>query len=151
MRYGWTKRLGLTALVIAVVLGVDGADDPVVATPVTEMDFEWVDVFIDSGEVPLAAWQFELRGRYALSGVESGGDAAYPDPPAYDSRALSRDRVIVGDFSKADALPAGRIKVATLHVMVEKGVAPDYAVELMAAADADGTKFRAVIEVERGR
>lgn len=153
MHYGLIKRLGVIALVFAAVAGVGPGilGDSAGATPRSEIEFEWVDVWVDTGTTPLAAWQFELRGSYSLTGVEGGGDTAYPDPPHYDPAALSRDRVIVGDFSKAVAPPAGRIKVATLHVMIDKDVAPDYVAELMAVADGEGRKFTATIEIERGR
>ena len=55
--------------------------------------FITVDVFIDSGDTPLAAYQIDLKatsdgGRVLLAGIEGGEHAAFATPAFYDARAL---------------------------------------------------------------
>ena len=54
--------------------------------------FEVVDVFIDSGDVALGAWQVELRdtrGVAKISAIEGGDHPAFREAPRYDPAALS--------------------------------------------------------------
>lgn len=115
-----------------------------------------VDVFVDSGAAALAAWQVEVKlGAGAkLAGVEGGESAGvYAAPPSYDPAALMNDRVIIASFSLEDAakLPAGRVRVARLHVQLPGGaMSAAQAIErfeaaLQAAADAEGKKFEAKV------
>ena len=52
---------------------------------------EALDIHVDSGAAPLAAWQIELterNGRMTVVGVENGADAAFAEPPYYDRAAV---------------------------------------------------------------
>ncbi len=92
--------------------------------------FESVDVFVDSGPQPLAAYQFELTApaepgfQSVIVGVEGGEHAAYASPPYYDPKALQNDRIIIASFSLAEELPTGRTRVARLHMQVRPAPAP---------------------------
>lgn len=130
--------------------------------------FTTVDVFVDSGAAPLAAYQVEFKGHLAdglagavqLVGIEGGGGAsgaAYTDPPAYDPAALSQNRVVIADFSTAaaDKLPRGKARVARLHLRIEAPPAladakPTYAVTLIAAGSPDGAHIQATASVVEG-
>jgi hypothetical protein len=117
--------------------------------------FATVDVYIDSTE-PLAAWQFELgerRDTMQVVGIEGGESASFGDPPYYDRAAVERaaaDRIIVADFSLSppQSLPVGRTRVATVHVRLAGGAAPDYDVRLVAAGAADGRPIDAKISLD---
>jgi len=118
--------------------------------------FAVVDVYVESAE-PLAAWQFELaerRGRMQVVGIEAGGSTGFVEPPYYDRGAVGRgtaDRIIVADFSLQDAreLPAGRTRVARVHVRLDGATAaPDYELRLVAAGAADGRPIDAAISLE---
>ena len=64
--------------------------------------FEAIDVFIDSGDQPLAAWQLELSCHtkdVEIVGIEGGEHPAFKEPPFYDPRAMNNNRVILGAFS----------------------------------------------------
>lgn len=129
--------------------------------------FEAVDVFIDSGEAPLAAYQFEFKavfpddqpGRVRIVGIEGGAHPAFAKPPYYDPAALMHDRVVIAAFNTNNAgnLPTGRTRVARLHVQVigegrggEVGEAK-YLVELSVAANPEGANLPAVISTAPGK
>lgn len=134
-----------------------GAQDPGI-DPAQEADesaaprFGWVDVYLDSGTVRLAAYQVELAaetGAFQIVGIEGGEHAAFTEPPYYDPAALQHDRVILAAFSTDESLPAGRTRVARVHVRVE-GAAPQYVAVLIVAGDADGMRIPAEIQLEEG-
>ena len=122
------------------------------ASGLPQPSFGWVDVYIDSEDAPLAAYQFELAaesGDFKIVGIEGGEHAAFSAPPYYDPAALQHDRVIIAAFSTADELPTGRTRVVRVHVMVE-GDAPQYVATLAVAATADGSRIPVSIQLEEG-
>jgi hypothetical protein len=118
--------------------------------------FATVEVWIDSGDRPLAAWQVEViavasgQKNVQIVGVESGGAAGYAEPPYYDSAALMQGRIIVASFSMAKELPRGSTRVAVLHVRIEGGGEPEFASSLMAAATVDGVEIAGTVKIQRG-
>ena len=118
-----------------------------------EPRFVALDVVLDAAE-PVAAWQFELSDRnqtMTVVGVENGDSPAFDDAPYYDRDAVadgSADRIIVADFSlDADRLPSGRIRIATIHVMLEGGK-PDFALTLINATTRDGRRIDATVALQ---
>lgn len=112
--------------------------------------FAAVNVFVDPGDKPLAAYQFELTARTGspkLVGLEGGDHAAFKQPPYYDPRALLTDKVIVAAFSTAADLPRNKTRVATLMVRVPGSADPTYDARLTAAATADGARIDARLTV----
>ena len=66
---------------------------------------------------------------------------AFQRAPFYDREAVRRDeadRIIVADYSLAEVnrLPTGKIRVATVHLMLEAEA--DFELTLIAAATTDG-------------
>jgi hypothetical protein len=114
-----------------------------------------VDVFLDS-PMPVAAWQFELtetRGMMQVVGIENGESTVYGDAPYYDREAVrlgTADRIVVADFSLADEdqLPSGRIRVATVHVMLSGEAQPDFEVTLVTANSFGGQTIGAAISLD---
>jgi len=110
-----------------------------------------LDVYIDTPE-PLAAWQFELSAENAqmtVVGVENGDSNAFRDAPYYDREAVEAgraDRVVVADYSTSDSLPGGRIRVATIHVMLDGGE-PEFNLKLITATTREGQHLDASITV----
>ncbi|MGD8454178.1 MAG: hypothetical protein PVJ57_20380 [Phycisphaerae bacterium] len=153
------RRLGLTAVLTGMLVLAGGqvpSDQPPASEPTpatnTAPRFGWVDVYLDSGDVPLAAYQFELTaetGDFQIVGIEGGEHPAFAEPPYYDPAALRHDRVILAAFSTADELPAGRTRVARVHVMTE-GEPPQYVVALSVTATADGSLIPATSQIEEG-
>jgi len=116
--------------------------------------FEAVDVFVDSGAKPLAAYQLEFRvgnGDAKIVGVEGGSHAAFREPPFYDPKAIQQERVILAAFStaKADKLPRNKTRVATIHLQINGTKEPEFTVKLKTAAAADGKKIQATTSFER--
>ena len=137
------KRLLPVLALLAVFPGVVGAASP---------RFLPLDVHLDT-PVPVAAWQFELKdanGAMTVVGVENGGHPAYPRAPYYDREALARggaSRIVVADYSLAEAsgLPSGRVRLATLHLMLDGK--PEFDLRLIAAAGPDGGAIDASISL----
>ncbi len=110
--------------------------------------FEYIDVYVDSGTAPLAAYQFELTdsvGSIKIVGIEGGAHDAFAAPPYYDPKALKNNRVIIAAFSTAADLPTGRTRVATVHVQVEVDVIPEIKINLEAAGDVQGNEINAEV------
>jgi hypothetical protein len=119
----------------------------------TGVRFEAVEVWVDVGEQPLAAWQIEIiavRGAVEIVGVESGGAAGYEEPPHYDAAALMGGRIIVAAYSTAPSLPSGVVRVAILHLQVEGNEEPEFASTAMALATTGGIEIPGTVKIQRG-
>jgi hypothetical protein len=146
------KRL-VAFMLILVCLVAYAAEDgaPVAAVPAVR--FEAVDVYIDSGATPLAAYQFELKSTGAdvkIVGIEGGDHAAFRKAPYYDPAALSKARVIIAAFDTGNGLPAGKTRVARVHVRVEGAAEPVHTAILALAGNAQGKRITAEISVSKG-
>ncbi len=113
--------------------------------PPTPVRFRAYDVLIDPKGKPLAAYQLEIaaeRGQVKIVGVEGGEHPAFRNPPAYDRKAMQHDHVILAALSTepADKLPAGKTRVAVLHVLTT-GDPPEFAVKCLAAGSARAEKI----------
>ena len=145
---------GLVAALLAGAIwaaGQDVAPDKSASQPGPR--FTYVDVYVDSGVQPLAAYQFELsvsKGEIAIVGVEGGEHAAFAEPPYYDTAALRNDQIVIAAFETGDELPSGRSRVARIHLMVSTLAPPAYRIELTVAADSDGGRIDAKITLEEG-
>lgn len=125
----------------------------------TDLRFTAVDVYLDSTE-PVAAWQFELGDRAGVMkvvGVEQGDSPAYARVPYYDREAVrlgDADRIIVADYSLADVieLPSGRVRIATVHLMLSGDDDADLNLLLVTATTYDGvvTDARISLDVRTG-
>lgn len=124
----------------------------------TGLRFEAFDLFVDSAQATLGAYQIEVKAKdprgtvgvpktkVTLVGVEGGEHAAFKTAPHYDPGALHedqlKDRIILAAFNTGADLPTGKTRVARIHVQVE-GPEPAFTVIVKAAATADGTKIQA--------
>ena len=121
--------------------GADSGDTP---------RFVPVEIHLDSPQ-PVAAWQFELgdrNGAMKVVGIERGDIPAFPDAPYYDREAVAdggAGRIIVADYTLADEtrLPRGRMRLATLHLMLEGDA--DFELRLVTATTSDGQAIDASI------
>jgi len=112
--------------------------------------FQPLDIYLDSPERPLAAYQLELvveAGDAKIVGVEGGEHPAFKAAPTYDPGALHGGRIILAAFSTAEDLPRGRSRMLTVHVR-EAGPAPRYALRLVVAAAANGEKLTPAVSLE---
>jgi hypothetical protein len=143
-------------LLCALCVAVLRAQEPQPAEPEGRpaVRFEAVDVYVDSGKSPLAAYQFELAaevGDMKIVGIEGGEHAAFKEPPYYDPAALMKHRVIIAAFNTGADLPSGKTRVARVHVQVTGDAEPEYVVKLHVAASADGKEIKATTTIERQR
>ena len=143
VRLWWAMpTLLLTALLATAAFAQHGDDVP------PAVRFEYIDVYVDSGDAPLAAYQFELTdsaGSIKIVGIEGGEHEAFAKPPYYDPKALKNNRVIIAAFSTADDLPTGQTRVATVHVQVEVDVIPEITINLEATGDGEGNEINAEV------
>jgi hypothetical protein len=107
-----------------------------------------VDVFVDSGAQPLAAYQLTFRatsGDVKIVGIEGGGHPAYKAAPYYDPEAIQHERVVLAAFNTAaiGQLPIGRTRVATIHVQIRGADEPRFVAKFETAATHDGTAISA--------
>ena len=116
-----------------------------------QVRFAAVDVYIDSGSAPLAAWQFELTtgsSGVKIVGVEGGDHPAFKAPPYYDPKALTQDRIIIAAFSTAENLPTGKTRVARIHVQISGEPLPDFGVQITVAADQAGETIKTTATIQ---
>lgn len=139
------------ALVLMMAALLDGqASAPRRAESRNQVRFLAIDIFVDAGATPLAAYQFELKvtaGDVTLVGVEGGEHRAFKSPPYYDPKALLQQRIIVAAFDTGSDLPRGRTRVARLMVQIRGPVAPAYDATLVVAASADAIAIPANLSV----
>jgi hypothetical protein len=107
--------------------------------------FRSFDIVVDPGAMQLGAYQFELLCDAKIVGIEGGETKSFAEPPFYDAEALSGGRIIIAGFTLDHDTPAGRVRVARVHVM-ETG-ATRYTPRLMAAASTGGSRIHATIEL----
>ena len=119
------------------------------------VQFRAVDIYVDSKEMPLAAYQLEFSVTNAASaakivGIEGGESPAFSEPPFYDPQAMQHERVIIAAFSTntVDNLPKGKTRVATIHLQTARAVEPEFALKLETAADTTGNRIPAETSVE---
>jgi hypothetical protein len=115
--------------------------------------FAPVDVHLDSGDKPLAAYQFELRartGQIKIVGVEGGAHPAFQEAPYYDPAALMNDRIIIAAFNTGSDLPHGRTRIATIHLQILGDAEPQYQLKLIVAANQEGEKIPAELSLQTG-
>lgn len=118
--------------------------------------FEAVDVYVDSGKVPMAAYEIEFKAslqggdngelpKVELVGVEGGEPGAFARPPFYDAAVLAKkgNRIIVAAMSLGSDLPSGNTRVARLHVAVPAKSTPDYACSIVVAGDMGAKEIKA--------
>ena len=116
--------------------------------PAANVHFRAIDVYVDSGSVPLAAYQLEFSVANVptqIVGIEGGSAKVFREPPFYDPKAMQGERVIIAAFSTEapEQLPSGKTRVATIHIMTTGETRPKFELKLRAAADATGKRISA--------
>jgi hypothetical protein len=110
--------------------------------------FSAVDIYVDSKNAPLAAYQIEFsatNGVAKIVGIEGGDSGAFHEPPFYDAKAIQHERVIIAalNTSAADKLPSGKTRIATIHLQIVGDATPQFQLTLQVAANPDGNRISA--------
>ena len=119
--------------------------------------FAAVDIFVDSKDSPLAAYQLEFSGRgtqMRIAGIEGGEHDAFKAPPFYDPKAMQQERVILAAFnaSTANKLPTGKTRVATVHLQFAGAQLPTFSLKPHTASDSKGNEISVEITfTQKGR
>jgi hypothetical protein len=123
----WRSLIAVLVLVGGVAIG----QEPVRGT------FRAIDLFVDSGNQPLAAYQLSFTAADAkIVGIEGGDHPAFAEPPYYDPKAMQTNRVVVAAFNttSSEQLPRGRTRIATIHIQTAANVARQYELKVEVAA-----------------
>jgi len=112
--------------------------------------FRAIEVYVDSGNLPLAAYQVQFSVTNVTArivGIEGGQHKAFREPPFYDPKAMQGERVIIAAFSTETPghLPSGKTRVATIHIMTIGETRPAFELKLQAAADPAGKRISATV------
>jgi hypothetical protein len=114
--------------------------------------FQAIDIFVDSGTQPLAAYQLKFNGQIGakIVGIEGGDSGAFAEAPYYDAQAMQKEEVVIAAFNTADAdqLPTGRTRVATIHLQTDAKGTSAYKLEVSTAAAPDGKQIKVRAEVQ---
>jgi len=150
------NRIGWLALSILLVLLFGLAAELPAQQPADEEGrsrFCAVDIFVDSGSTPLAAYQVRFaitNGSAKIVGIEGGEHQAFRQPPFYDPKAIQNEVAILASFSTSLAaqLPSGKTRVATIHLRIIGTRPPEFELKLQTAADALGKKIGCNVSFE---
>jgi hypothetical protein len=117
-------------------------------------EFAVFDVFVDSGAEHLAAYQLKIsddKAAIKILSVEGGDHASFAQAPKFDEKAIQRDVIKIAAFSldPREKLPSGRVRVASLHVEIGPGLAPDWKAVVEAAGGVGGTKISAAVSISK--
>ena len=162
--FAWMALATFDLSILAMVCGQDSQEESAVAkTVVVEIDgpgdvkadedhFAAVDVFVDSGPEALAAYQLEVMSRtpgVVIVGIEGGEHTAFSDPPYFDRKAMQLNRVVIAAFNTGELLPAGRSRVARIHLMLRGPGVTQYETKLSVSATRDGKRIPASATVAK--
>jgi len=139
----------LLIAVLLLVVGLALGQEPVAGT------FRAVDLFVDSGNQPLAAYQLSFACAAAdakIVGIEGGEHSAFAEPPYYDPKAMQNNHVVVAAFNTASPgqLPRGRTRIATIHVQTPASSVKQYELKVDAAATPVGESITVKAEAVEG-
>ena len=93
------KRSFMLTVILALLSGMSGLSSFAQAIQITNaLRFRAVDVFVNSKDKPLAAYQLEFTASAGVKivGIEGGEHAAFKEAPFHDPKAIQQERVIIG-------------------------------------------------------
>ncbi len=116
------------------------------------VSFRALDLWVDSGEVPLAAYQVAVtydKKQVKILALEGGPPGPFNAAPYYDDAGKQGGRIVLASFTTDDdRAPSGRTRVGRLHLMVTGGDdGPACTVELITAAKPGGGRISANVEL----
>jgi hypothetical protein len=111
-----------------------------------------VDIFVDSGSVPLAAYQLRFaitNGAAKIVGIEGGEHKAFSQPPFYDPKAIQNETAILASFSTETDLPTHKTRIATIHLQTTGSTNLAFEIKVQALADANGNRINGTAIIEQ--
>ena len=113
--------------------------------------FTSVDIWVNSGEEALAAYQTEIvydKNKIIVVGIEGGEKNGFKRAPFYDLKGMKSGRIIIASFikNKQNALN-GKARIARLHLQVSGEKYNDFSIKLMAAANVKGEKIQPSVKI----
>ncbi len=158
------RSLALLAALACLSLGavLSAGEDAAVKPASPGVSFRAVDVWVDSGEKSLAAYQVEVgydAKRVEIVGVEGGEPAGFREAPHFDEAGRTGGRIVLAAFVPADSQAVkGAQRVARLHLQVKGAAAPELSVKLVTTAQPGGERIKAgaglkvpAVEGEQGK
>jgi hypothetical protein len=118
--------------------------------PPAGIHFFGMDLWVDSGNEALAAYQIEItynRSSVKIVGLEGGQAGSFANAPYYDQKGFESGRIIVAAFTTDKDAPKGRTRVATIHIAVEGNATPELTGKLMTAAQSGGRRITPGVEL----
>ena len=117
-------------------------------------EFAVFDIFLDTSGEPLAAYQLKVSDRNAavkIISVEGGEHTSFAAAPKFDPKAIQRDVIKLAAISldSSEKLPTRRVRIASLHVEVGPGLAPDWSAIVERAGRAGGEKIGASVSISK--
>jgi len=135
--------------------GVSAQETAPARTQAGAEHFVVMDVLVETGQQPLAAYQIELAttnaaGQVKIVGIEGGDPTPFRTAPYYDPAALKGGRVILGGFSTApvEQLPRGSVRIASVHCLVTGDLHPAFQTKISAAATGGGQSIHVQANVK---
>jgi hypothetical protein len=111
-----------------------------------------MDLWLDSGDRPLAAYQVDIRydkNTTRIVSVEGGETKAFNAAPYYDTKGMEGGRMILAAFTADEEAPTGRTRVARVHLRIEGGRKPSLTVRLTTAATKNGERIKPNVRLEQ--
>jgi hypothetical protein len=135
------RKIHLLSALLLVVAFVPASVSTSAAEVAPQRAFSTIEIYLDGGDQPLAAYQLTLQYAQAdtrLVGIEGGSTPAFADAPHYDPRALRGGTIKLAAMQLEGPWPTHRVHVATLHVEHSATVTPRLAASQVVAATRNG-------------
>lgn len=110
--------------------------------------FHAMEVIVESEEdIELGAWQAELMfdsSKVKITGIE-GGDKPFENPADYDSKGMTKGKLILASFTLKKTGAGKKFKVGVIHFYGDIKDIEKCRLKLVVAADSKGKKVKAQI------
>jgi hypothetical protein len=114
--------------------------------------FRAVDLWVDSGESRLAAYQVVVtydKAAVEIVGVEGGATPGFESAPFFDEAGKNAGRIVLAAFTRDAKAVAGRKRLGRLHLMVTGKPEFEIKVEkVVTAAKIGGDKIEVAAELK---
>ena len=109
-----------------------------------EVKFMAIDVYADSRDKQLVAWQLQLQypETIKLISIENGESKAFDRLPDYNKKLADKGRVVIAAFTTNDqAAPKGENRIMRLHIQYTGDKKPQFNISVLAAASPGGKRI----------